>query len=539
MSRNGRQLESALAVINQRFNSARADYSATKISRFNPIRHGVPSQGAAGDYHLRNETDFYKLLENCYDLERNDSVVGQLIKRRVTNVVQDGFRLEPDTGDKAIDRDLKARWHDWANDPNQCDVAGESCFADFEYTAEWTHVLAGDCGISICDSGHLQFFEPYIIRRDRGGRGETFLGVDLTEERRRYRYWIAVADPNDPYETSWNEFAPIDTYDDFGNRQFCHVYDERRTTITRGVSAFTPIFELTGMLEDVNFAKLVQQQIVSCIAFLIEDQGSADGSLPATEEPKYGNPTQHRTENGERSYDEVEPGMEVKPGAGKKVSGFSPNIPNAEYFEQYRLILQLICGALDMPLSVGMMDGRDSTFHGFIGAANEAKKLWRRSQNNLGRKMHAPIYFGKLNHFCDEDRYLARAAARLGGRFFKHTWHKPVWQSVKNLEDTNDRLIRLQNSITSPSKIQNELNVDYESHVIETVNDNAFAIRVAKRRAAEINAEFQDGAPVTFRDLYAMPKAEGVQMTTTEEPVDEEPTPPIPSMNGSRFKISA
>jgi len=270
------------------------------------------------------------------------------------------------------------------------------------------------------------------------------------------------------------------------------------------------------MLEDVNFAKLVQQQIVSCIAFLVEESETASG-LPSTGKSGIGSekPPEDipNTRGRKKLVNEVEPAMEVNPGAGKKVTGFSPQVPNPEFFQQYRLILQLICGNLDLPLAVGMLDGSETNFHGFIGSINEAKKLWARSQDNLAKRFHRPCYRGKLRHFIAEDYYFRRYAKRLGKKFYQHKWHAPVWKSVKQLEDTNDRLIRLRNAIVSPSKMQAELNVDYESHVDETVKDNALAVRAAKKVASEINSEFQDGQPVHWQQLYPMPTPDGIQAT--------------------------
>lgn len=516
--RKHKYVESAIAAMED----ARADYQATKKGRFNRRRSNLPSMGGSADYHIRSEYEYYNLIEDCYDLERNDAVVGQLIDRRTANVIQDGFRLEPNTGDKSLDRDLKAWWHAWADDPDECDVAGEACFKDIEYAADWTHILAGDCGISVTHDGPLQFFEPYLIRRDRGGgRGETFLGVDKASDGFRERYWVAETNVNDPYDQTFDTFFPIPVRDEFGLRQFFHVYNQKRMTLTRGVTAFAPIFELTGMLEDVNFAKLVQQQIVSCIAFLIEESTQASG-LPSTSTPNYGGQDTRLADTGNnRAYDEVSPGMEVNPGPGKKVTGFSPQVPNPEYFEQYKLILQLICGNLDLPLSIGMLDGSQTNFHGFIGAGNEAKKLWKRSQNRLIRRFHRPCYHAKLQHFIREERAFRKALARLGpAAFSSHTWHPPVWQSVKPLDDTNDRLMRLRNAIVSPSRMQAELNVDYEEHVAETIRDNSFAIRAAKSEALKINNEIQDGQPVHWQQLFPMPTPDGIQATT--EIVQEE-----------------
>ena len=497
---------------------AKADYQAAKRTRFNQRRKGISHSGSSADYHF-SDYEYYNLIESAYDLERNDAVVGQLIDRRTTNVVQDGFRYEPNTGDKGLDIDIKQRWESWADDPEQCDIAGEACFHDFEYAADWTMCIGGDCGLSLTHYGPLQFFEPYLIRNDYS-TDDIILGVELDDDRRRLAYWIAE-DAIDPYDVSFTNFEPIETRDPDGYRQFFHVYNRKRMTQSRGVTALAPVFELTGMLEDVAFAKLVQQQIVSCIAFLVEDS-PVGAALPSVGPGGTGigqpaeNPPQNQSPRSNNPlFKELLPGAEVNPGPGKKVTGFSPQIPNAEYFQQHRQILQMICGNLELPLAVGMLDGSETNFHGFIGAINEAKKLWKRSQKRLIKQFHRPVTHGKIRHFMHEDRLFRTAARRSDINIFKGKWHTPVWQSVQPLQDTNDRLMRLRNAITSPSKMQAELNVDYEAHVHETINDNKFAIVEAKKAAIEINSdpELNDGQPVHWNQLYPTPMPDGIQAT--------------------------
>jgi len=509
---SGKSDKQTLSTVVSKFTEAQADYKANKKGRFNPRRKHIATRGSSADYHIRSSSEYYNLIEDCYDMERNDSVVGQLTDRRTSNVIQDGFRFAPDTGEKELDEDLKAEFNEWANDPEQCDVSGEACFHDFEYALDWTHILAGDAGVSFTDSGHLQFFEPYIIRKDDSDGSDGIIhGVELDDAGRRLKYYIAE-DNNNPYDNSFNTFTPVETRSFHGIRQFFHVLNPKRLHLTRGVSAYAPIFELSGMLEDVNFAKLVQQQIVSCIAFLFQQSETAAGTPGTT--ANFGNQTTGTSDNGQtQTFDEVEPGMEVHAAEGQTVQGFSPNIPNPEYFEQYRLILQLICGNLEMPLSVGMMDSSETNFHGFIGAANEAKKLWKKSQHRLIKRFHKPVAIAKLHQFARTNRQFNAAKKRLGERFFRHTWHTPVWQSVKPLDDTTDRLMRLRNAIVSPSKMQAELSTDYESHVEETIRDNSLAIRKAKTEAMDINKEFQDGQPVHWNQLYPMPTPDGIQAT--------------------------
>lgn len=50
------------------FGDMRADYDFMKESRFIRRRTGLASGGAAADYHIRSEEDYYKGIEKARDV---------------------------------------------------------------------------------------------------------------------------------------------------------------------------------------------------------------------------------------------------------------------------------------------------------------------------------------------------------------------------------------------------------------------------------------------------------------------------------------
>ena len=113
----------------------KADYDMSTESRFMRRRTGLAPQGGPADYHTRNESQYYNDIEKARDMDRNDSVIGQTIDRSVSNEIQEGFTLDPQTGDKSADKAIKAWWDSWSKDPDAVDIAGEMTFMDFEYAA--------------------------------------------------------------------------------------------------------------------------------------------------------------------------------------------------------------------------------------------------------------------------------------------------------------------------------------------------------------------------------------------------------------------
>ncbi len=493
----------------------RADYLADKNSQFVRRRTGLPPQGGSADYHNRRENLYYDRIEKARDMDRNDAIVGQLTDRAVSNIVQEGFSLDIKTGDRFIDRDLMHRWEHFANSPENCDLAGELVFSDFESAIMRAIHMDGDCGVSGTFEGHLQFLEAHSIRNDSPTDPEnTVLGVELNRFRKRIRYWIQT-DKINPNRSEKELAIPLDVRSANGVRQFFHAYSPKRTTLTRGVTAYAPIFELTGMLEDINFAKLVQQQIVSCFAIIREMAPGAGGGPPPSTSSNYGAQTTETTTTGDdRIVNGVAPGMEVKGLQGEKITGFSPNIPNAEYFEQYKLILQIISVNLGLPLCLALMDGSETNFSGWRGAVDEARKGFKKHQRNLIKRFHTPVYLWKLSQWIAEDSALRTVGGLSGIDLACHNWNAPTWPYIEPVKDAAGDLLRVRNGLISQRRLHAERNHgDWDEISTEIVEDNALAIVKARTKAQQINNQFQgDNQPVHWRELISLPTPDGVSV---------------------------
>ena len=490
------------------FDNIRADYEMSRESRFIRRRTGLAPQGGSADYHYRSESKYYEDIEKARDMDRNDTIVGQTIDRAVANEVQDGFGLDPQTGDKGLNDELYARWMEFAEDPEQCDISGEYTWHDYETHASRSQKLDGDCVVLGLDSGELQFIEAHEVQT-RSRQEKTFLGVTVGEHGRHEKYWIMQDGdiPMDPKQDS----EPLAVRNSDGVRQLFHVYNSKRMNQTRGVTALAPIFSLAGMFEDIQFAKLVQQQVVSCFAVFREQAALNSGPIGNT--AGYGSSIIETSAAGTRYLENIAPGMEIIGKPGEKLQGFSPNVPNAEYFSHVRLMLQMIGVNLGLPLCLVLMDGSETNFSGWRGAVDEARKGFRANQRNLVNRLHKPVYEWKLHQWIAQDTSIRDAATRLGSAFFKHKWNAPRWQYIDPVGDAQGDQLRLQNGLTSPRRLHAERGAEWEELSDEIVADMAYAIRNAKRAAMEINKEFADGAPVQWRELINLPMPQGIQMT--------------------------
>lgn len=497
------------------FDSIRADYDMSRESRFIRRRTGLAPRGGSADFHYRTEEFYYRDIEKARDMDRNDAIVGQTIDRAVANIVQDGFTLDVRTGDSSLDLELWQRWQDWSGNPDACDMAGEFTWADIERHVMRSMLLDGDIVALGTAGGQVQLIEAHSIQTITP-QPQTFLGVTRDTFGRRTQFWYS-ADKRDggvlAVVGNQKETAvPIDVRDENGDRVLFHVYNPRRVNQTRGVTALAPIFSVAGMFEDINFAKLVQQQVVSCFAiFRKRNPIAGGGPLPSTS--GYGLPETEQTGAGTRYIENIGPGMEIIGGEGEELQGFSPNVPNAEFFTHVKLMLQIIGVNLGLPLCLVLMDGSETNFSGWRGAVDEARKGFKANQTNLQNRLHRPVYEFKLRQWIAEDRALQAAAKADGINIFGHRWNAPTWQYIDPVKDAQGDVLRIQNALTSPRRLHAEGGRDWEEIADEIVADMSYAIIKAKQQAKSINETIDDKAPVHWRELISLPMPAGIQMT--------------------------
>jgi lambda family phage portal protein len=491
------------------FEHARADYNAAKSSRHRRRRVGIALSGSHADYHYRSETHFLTLMEEARDMDRNDLVVGQMIDRAVTNTVQDGFRFDPDTGDEGLDRDLAARWTAWSEDPTACDVSAERTFCEMEYDVLRARFVDGDMLALGTEDGALHLIEAHRCRTPtRVKQANLVHGVEVDALRRPVNYWI-TRDDIDPFRATVKK--DFDTYPAFqdGERVVFHIKNPKRVSQTRGVTVLAPVFDALSQFEDINFAKLVQQQIVSCFAIFRQQDFGGD---PLGDRVGGERESETLSDGSVRTIEGIAPGMEIRGEPGERLEGFSPNIPNPEFFMHMKLILTLVGVNLGMPLVLVLLDASETNFSGWRGAVDQARLGFKKNQSLQRRQFNAQVYRWKLRQWMADDAALRSAERRADVRLFAHKWHPPTWPYIQPLQDASADLLRVRNALISPRRMHAERGREWAEVAREIVEDNGMAIRLAKQAAAGINAEAMDGQPVHWRELLSLPTPDGVSV---------------------------
>lgn len=488
------------------YNEIRQDYVAATSNRWRRARTGL--DGTADDHYFI-ENKFFKVIEFVRDMDRNDGVVGQMVDRACENIIQCGFTLDVRTGNPEIDKELLQRWNEWAEDPDLCDSQGEHQFYDMEWAVCRAAFVDGDQWAGGQKNGTIKLLEadrartPSGVRNNRRTKSNQIIhGVELDSNRKRIKlHWTRQQSRHRPKRLA--DMNVWDFRDADGHRQVFQIYDAKRITQTRGVSAFVPVFDLLGMFEDLNFAKVVQAQIVSCMAIFLETDVAAPTTGP---DVQLGERTEKTNADGSIEIDEkLTPGMMRRLPIGVKANGFSPNIPNAEFFQHVKLILQIIGLNLGLPLVEVLMDASETNFSGYRGAENQAQRGFRRKQKKRVEQFHSPIYRFKVRQWMDEDSALKAALEKDKIKILGHIWHKPSWPYIEPSKDAKANTERIKSNQVSPRGLQAELGKNWDDVSTEIVQDNGILITKAVDAAAEVNKAITDPAQqITWRDLLTV-----------------------------------
>jgi capsid protein len=256
---------------------------------------------------------------------------------------------------------------------------------------------------------------------------------------------------------------------------------------------------------------MVQQQVVSCFAIFrkreVSFQPGAEGSQ------QQGEQTETTMADGSTRLTEgVAPGMHIFGDPGETLDGFSPNVPNPEFFEQARLLLTIIGINLGLPLVMVLMDSRESNFSAWRGAVQMAQAGFRGNQKFLVRRFLRPDYRRLVRRWAAIDPAIRAAGARSGVKLYAHKWAFPAWPYIDPLKDAGADLLRTRNGLISHRRRAAERNLDWEDLTAEIVEDNALLIQRAHEKAEQLNAD-HPGLNVTWREVSSLPTPDGVTVT--------------------------
>jgi capsid protein len=508
-----------IANLAEVFQHMRGDYNAAKQSRFRRRLTGVCSTGSSADYHIRNEYEYLRMIEQARAFDRDNCVIGQGVNRLVDNVVQGGFALDPQTGDPEANKLLAGNWLDWSTDPEKCHSAGELTWHQIERLAMRHPIVDGDICLLPLKNGTIEAVEGHRLRTPSNTRKNVVCGVLLGDDRRRLEYWFTKDDISPLASLSLvSDIKAYKARGEDGNKQVFHIYLPRRFTQTRGITAFAPVVDSIEMHDSIQFAKMVQQQVASCFAIIHERSSEFNSGDPDAVGEEY-------TESKDgyvRRLESIAPGLDIAGAVGEKITGFSPNIPNPEFFMHATMILTFIAINLNLPVAVLLLDpsATKGGFSSWRGAIDQARQGFRELQRWLSEFVHQPVYRWKVRQWIESDPAVAALAARLGPAIFKHVWNPPTWDYIEPKKDAEADTLRLDKHLISPRRLHAERGRKWHEIVPEIVADRSLLIEAGLEAARKVNTKYPE-AKVDWHE-FVTPLTAPAPAPTTEQDADEE-----------------
>ncbi len=486
-----------------RMNSLRAEYDASRDTRFRRQISGVSWSGSGADFHFRSDASYLKIMELARDFDRNDQVVGQGVSRVLANVLQDGAKLDMKTGNEDADKYiLNELWLPWATDKDACDISGEQTLDSMASLALRSVIVDGDVFALPTDKGSIDLVEGHRCQTPTGTKKNVVLGVKMDDNRNRQEFWFTKQDIGFQRAHLVGDMRQIPARGSDGNRQVLQMYLPKRKSQTRGVSALAPIANPVSMFGDTQLAQMVQQQIVSCYTIIHEFPDKFPDSTkgdPAGEES-----TEQLGDGSTRDLEGISPGVDYIGAPGEVIKGFSPNVPSPAYFEFASLTLTLISINLDLPLAVLLLDPSKTNFSGWRGAMDQARLRFQTLYRFVVRDFYEPIFRWKMRQWLATEERLQKFAARADRRtkenILRHIWSDQFWPYIEPNKDAMADALIVKSNLNSERRVLARRGLPIDEIHAEIIADRARFIEDSIKATEAINKEFPD-AKVDWREI--------------------------------------
>jgi len=553
-------VEDRIAELDRKYFESRKDrievessYASGEATRMNPAPRGIDPLGSDADYHYRSEHNYFLHVERGRAAVRNHPLVEQGINRLVTNLRLDGFVLDVDSGDEELDNDIKADWLAWCGETaagqSLCDYEGTRTFQQIARQSFFNRVTDGDIVHLPLLDGRMQTWESHHVRTPFGAKYQNnsdqdgFVhGVEIRNGR-TVAYWITPH--NVPYYgslTRLKQAKRFPVFDSEGNKITFWLGFRHRFFQRRGISRLSaPRDAMTGF-EDLNYANTKSSLRRALIAYLMEDSATSS----PTWQPGQSSPIPRA---GQRSEQQVgnpllgvetaiveqagEPAQIIKAPDGKTLKGWNASIPTQSFFDHASLMLNMLSVNLDLPLSILLLDGSKSNFHGQRFIWDQCKLRFRQIQHDEIQGLWAPTYEHRMRQKLNPDSPLydpnwARAVDR-GANPFSYVFRSRGWPYVKPLEDAMGEDLAEKRNLQSQREILAGRGIDLDQHIPQVINDRASWVRYSISVAKNIAAKHTD-LPIDVLGLsrelrYGDQSTEKETVPMIEEPETPEPQP--------------
>jgi lambda family phage portal protein len=387
--------------------SLAGSYEGAKRTRLK--RGGWGNVVASGDAH-RDYATLEDVWKGTEELQRNKPLVRGNIQRLKDMVVSDGFSVQADTGDDAVNELYEEYFNEFADrlDGTGADVSGLSTLDEMAADCVSAGCVHGDRLILMLESGSLQVVEaPRIVNPGRRRDTKTLRsGVEINGVGLPVAYHIA----------DWNEQG---TYIDAKStarrdaKYALHFRNPLQNATLRGEPQLVSSLQRHEDLEEYELAVRAAARMAACYGLVTYTDRPADFQAMLTGE----------TEDGEggiagSQQKEVEwaPGMVAHLRPGDKAEQINPNQPGTN-FQDFVFVQVMMMGVdVAMPLFLSLLDGRQVNLASMRSLLAICFRNYFRWQRALELRLYRPVY-----------RFRIAYGIRKGDIPFTEKWARHSW----------------------------------------------------------------------------------------------------------------
>ena len=403
-------------------------------------------------------------IRSRYEVANNSYARG-IVTTLANDTIGRGPRLHMTTPDVDVNREVKAKFNQWAK---EVDLAGK---------LRTMRMAKCQDGEGFCVQSNRRVTQASL---DRGGSPVTLDlrifeadqcatvsammfsvpsvdGIELDEHFQPRNYFILRIHPGNYVYLPGYVGMPWD-YDTFPAEKVCHWYRKDRPELHRGIPELTPALNLFAQLRDYTASILKSARIQSSWAISIETNAPAGLQEVAAVAPM-------------DTFD-FEDGMAMTMPAGWKASGLNPTFPDAKYPTFKRELLCEIGRCINMPLCV--IAGDSSGYNYASGRLDF--QVYRKSIEVDRSECEAAVLDKIFQWWVDEatliSGYLPQAARRLRADLS----HQFLWDQQEHVDPNKEATaaqVRLQTLTTSLAMEWQKNGVEWEEGLQQIARERA------------------------------------------------------------------
>lgn len=409
------------------------------------------------------------------------------LERLLTYVIGDGFNINPNTGDQALDDDLEEFFLNVSTDAKEIDFDEES-----NLNGVLRKLLRG----ALVPGGH---FAVFVNREETGSVGKVQLieayrcktpytaspdervvhGVRLARNSRRQIGYYFEED-----DIGWEQYIRssvgtskyLPAEDSQGNKAVVHFRLPDRASGTKSDGIFACSLKTTFQHLNVRTNIATKTEIANAISLIKEIDPAAKNfeQLAA----KFNEALKDKSLTRGLGF---VPGQSVLIPPGMRAKIDTPNIPNTEYFDLDDIWLRELGSLFWISKELLLLDASTSNYSSIRMLMRAAEPGFRYFQRLLAYDFLRHWWSFKLRDHMLTDRAIARVVERMKYDPHRAKWDFPGWKGLdpeKDFESDNDRM---SNGHASDSTVFQERGLNYSKEAPRIASDAAWRAELIDR----------------------------------------------------------